>query len=292
MGKSHAVQSVVLIVLSAAFGLLMIDGFLMWRPELQAQLPLQDLVSCDGPPREGQAHARFGWTAVPGSAFFAQKSEADGWTVHINNSDGFRDLYDHGGNHAIVLGDSFTEGDNANNDEAFPHLLDVWNPDVAFHNFGVSGYATSNALAVYDAVGPGIPHDLVILAYFLGNDLRDNLKRVGMPVSPDQGDTWHGFLEEVNSTIRQYWRGYNLLYKALRPLFGGSDLSDEEIRKGINITNDLLYTLVVDVKSNRADLLLLVLPSWDQMRGYSGMNEEIKQRILLKNMTMSGTMST
>jgi hypothetical protein len=241
-------------------------------------------VSCSDPARDGRvhAHAQFGWTAVPYSAFFVLRSEADGWTVYINNAYGFRDLYSSGDKHAIVLGDSFTEGVNANNDEAFPHLLDLWNPDRGFHNFGMGGYGTANSLAVYRAVASRTPHDLVILAYFLGNDLRDNLSRRGRPVSPDKSEGWYERLQEANSTLRQYWRTYNLLYKALRPQFGRSELSEAEIREGVELTDELLSALVTEVRSNEADLLLVALPSWNQMKGYLEPNEEEQQRLLLQ----------
>jgi hypothetical protein len=39
MGKLQTIKDVLLIFLSAAFSLAVIEGFLMWRPYLQAQLP-------------------------------------------------------------------------------------------------------------------------------------------------------------------------------------------------------------------------------------------------------------
>ncbi|MGH6902277.1 MAG: hypothetical protein ACREIR_06010, partial [Geminicoccaceae bacterium] len=124
-------RNLLLVALSVAFGVVVIEGFLMWRPEFQALVPFSNLVYCAGPPRLAQSHELFGWTAVPESAYFEQTSEADGWAVHIYNAEGFRDLFDSGDEHVIVLGDSFAQGADANNDESFPHLLDLWHPDLA-----------------------------------------------------------------------------------------------------------------------------------------------------------------
>ena len=116
-----------------------------------------------------------------------------------------------------------------NNDESFPYLLDLWNPQLAFHDFGTGGYGTLDSLSVYDANSSAILHKLVLLAYYLGNDLRDNLgvrdndKR---PVSArtDGYNTSALTLKGINSTIRQNSRVYNLLYSYLRAAFGGFNL--------------------------------------------------------------------
>ena len=125
---------------------------------------------------------------------------------------------------------------------------------------------------------------IVILAYFMGNDLRDNLERRGQAASPDQAadETWFEFFQRVNSDIRQHVRVYNLLYAAVRSQLGRDDLSEGELKEGGRITDDLLADLVAEVRSNDADLLLMVLPSWNQMRGYADAGEEEAQRRLLR----------
>jgi hypothetical protein len=289
MEKNQAIKNVLLIFLSATFSLAIIEGFLAWRPELQARRPFEDFVFCAGAPQEGQSHDLFGWTAVPEGAYFVEKNDADGWVVYINNAEGFRDLYDSGSQHTIVLGDSFAAGSNANNDEAFPHLLDLWNSDMAFHNFGVGGYGSGNSLSVYEFVSSRIPHELVILAYFLGNDLRDNLeyhdqRRHLMPPREANSGGWYDTLKNINSTVRQFSRSYNLLYEVVRPRFGDKELAREEIERGVDITDEILSRLAIAVGSNNADLLIVMLPSWNQINNYSGNNEEEQQRILINKL--------
>jgi hypothetical protein len=286
MARRQAMKNLLLVALSVVFSVAAIEGFLKWRPEFQALVPFSELVYCAGPPQLAQAHDLFGWTAVPESAYFELTSEADGWAAHIYNADGFRDLFDSGDQHVIVLGDSFAQGADANNDESFPHLLDLWNPDVAFHNFGTGGYGTSNSLSVYEAVSSKIPHKLVVLAYFLGNDLRDNLKsrdRGAGASSPEKGDgrSWHESLKEINSTIRQHVRTYNLLYSSVRPAFGGFDLPHDRVEEGLKITNDLMVSLVEQVKGHGSELLIVALPSWNQINNYGDPEEAARQRALL-----------
>jgi hypothetical protein len=286
MVRSRAMNNILLVVLSSALGIVVIEGFLMWNPEFQALAPVPDRVFCAGPPGRMERHELFGWTEVPNSAYFERTSDADGWAVHIYNADGFRDLYDSGAEHVIVLGDSFARGTLVNNDESFPHLLDSWSPDVAFHNFATGGYGTENSLSVYEVMSSKVPHQLVILAYFLGNDLRDNLEsyeREERASSPETGDTrtWFETLKEVNSKIRQGVRTYNLLYSSVRPAFGGFDLPHHRVEGGLKITNDLLIALVNQVKSNGAELLIVALPSWNQTNNYGDPEEAAGQRALL-----------
>jgi len=286
MVKGRAVRNASLVILSVAISVVAIEGFLMWRPKFQALVPFSDLVFCAGPHSLAQSHELFERTAVPDSAYFEQTSEADGWAVHIYNAEGFRDLFDSGDEHVIVLGDSFAQGADANNDESFPHLLDLWNPGLAFRNFGTAGYSTRNSLSVYEVMSSQMPHKLVILAYFLGNDLRDNLDShdqgdgASSPESTD-GRTWHETLKEVNSTIRQGVRTYNLLYSSVRPAFGGFDLPHHRVEEGINITNNLILSLVDQVKRNESELLIVALPSWNQINNYGDPEEAARQRALL-----------
>jgi hypothetical protein len=287
--RSSALKSVLLVTLSLAFSVLAIEGFLIWRPEFQALVPFSNQVFCAGPPQRGRPHENFGWTAAPNAAYFEQTSEADGWAVHIYNADGFRDLFDSGNEHVIVLGDSFTQGADASNDEAFPYLLDLWNPDLAFHNFGTAAYGTKNSLSVYKAISSKIPHDLVILAYFLGNDLRDNLRSrdndtESVPHNGAEGNTWRATLKQINSTIRQNLRTYNLLYSFVRSGFGGFDLSRERVEKGVGITNSLLTELAAQIWADGSDFLIVILPSWNQMKNYRDPEEEAQQRAMINEL--------
>jgi hypothetical protein len=131
-----------------------------------------------------------------------------------------------------------------------------------------------------------IPHQLVILTYFLGNDLRENLERHGQrdgAPPPESADsrTWHETLKEANSTIRQRVRTYNLLYSSVRSVFGGFDLPHHRIEEGLKVTNDLLVALVNHARSNGSELLIVALPSWNQINNWRDPEEAARQRAML-----------
>ena len=104
MVKSRAIGNIFLVLFSVAVSVAVVEGFLAWRPEFQALAPDANFVFCAGQPQSAQPRKLSGWSAVPDSAYFEQKSEADGWAVYIYNANGFRDLLDSGDEHVIVLG--------------------------------------------------------------------------------------------------------------------------------------------------------------------------------------------
>jgi hypothetical protein len=81
----------------------------------------------------------------------------------------------------LVLGDSFTAGLQVSEAETFPKLLEAQlnqsDPQPKFEviNAGVTGYGTDNQLAYFSHEGYKYQPDLVILAFFSGNDLTDNI---------------------------------------------------------------------------------------------------------------------
>jgi lysophospholipase L1-like esterase len=105
--------------------------------------------------------------------------------VKINNK-GLRGReydYDQGDNtyRILVLGDSFTAGLQVPEEQAFPKqleaLLQAEFPQTNFEviNAGVIGYGTDNQLAYFTGEGYKYQPDLVLLAFFTGNDITDNI---------------------------------------------------------------------------------------------------------------------
>src|SRR5918995_1300705 len=109
-------------VLSSVVAISLIELLLVLQPGLQAENPPEAHIFCEGPPRNLRSDVVLGATEAPNSAYFERKTEADGWAVHIYNEAGFRDIFDTGGKHVIVLGDSFARGTLVNNDETFAYL--------------------------------------------------------------------------------------------------------------------------------------------------------------------------
>src|SRR5204862_8101416 len=80
----------------------------------------------------------------------------------------------------LVLGDSFAEGDQVALEETFCKRIEralrdgfpgrMW--EVV--NAGVSRYGTADEIELFQVYGRRLQPDVVVLAFFLGNDVRDN----------------------------------------------------------------------------------------------------------------------
>ena len=83
-----------------------------------------------------------------------------------------------------VLGDSFVAAVACEEDDTavvvLERLLDQSHPEVRWEvlNFGVSGSSTGQQLALYREVVAHYHPDLVLCAYFMGNDFTDNSNRL------------------------------------------------------------------------------------------------------------------
>lgn len=73
-----------------------------------------------------------------------------------------------------VLGDSFVWGWDAADEERFTEALEIFNPCIEAHNFGVSGYGPARYLLQLDDA-PSFKPDFVLLIYSLGSDLVDTI---------------------------------------------------------------------------------------------------------------------
>lgn len=131
---------------------------------------------------------RLGFRLRPGAEGLFQ---AEG-RAHVRiNSAGFRDkertLEKPAGTYRIaVLGDSMTEALQVDADAAFGSVLErelarcsrFTGKRVEVLNFGVSGYGTAQALLNYRLFASGYSPDLVLLAFFPGNDVRNNSREL------------------------------------------------------------------------------------------------------------------
>ena len=78
----------------------------------------------------------------------------------------------------LVLGDSFTAGLQVEDDQLFTTLLEKRLNDsrsTEVINAGVVGYGTANELAYFVNEGHKYQPDLVLLIFFTGNDIQDNI---------------------------------------------------------------------------------------------------------------------
>ncbi|HEV8198710.1 MAG TPA: hypothetical protein VGS03_01670 [Candidatus Polarisedimenticolia bacterium] len=135
---------------------------------------------------EGRARVRIvpgkGITFEPGAAYRHVK---EGFSEGRFNAQGFRDrersvARPPGGYRILVLGDSFVEGLQVNLDEAFPAVLEdrlrrrPGGNRTEVLAMGQSGFGTASELMRYLDFGAAYDPDVVLLAFYAGNDVRDN----------------------------------------------------------------------------------------------------------------------
>lgn len=87
------------------------------------------------------------------------------------------------GPRVLTLGDSFTLALQVDEDQTWPVLLqrsldDAVGQPVEVINGGCDDYGTKQQVRLLERLGPVLKPDLVIVAFYLGNDLRDNLRQL------------------------------------------------------------------------------------------------------------------
>lgn len=152
-------------------------------------------------PRFDRPDAQLGDSLIPGaSGWYTQEGHA---FVAINAA-GFRDRERDlapppGGLRIAVLGDSFTEARHVALEETFAAVAErelagcsaLAGRPVELLNFGVSGYGTVQELLLLRERVWGWHPEEVVLAFFVGNDLRNNtqpLQKGGRPYFLYHGD--------------------------------------------------------------------------------------------------------
>jgi hypothetical protein len=97
------------------------------------------------------------------------------------NSHGFRDkeytVERNDKKRIVVLGDSYTEALQVDLDRTYHGQLEAEFADrLEVLNFGVGGYGTAQELLTYKCFARTFRPDIVLLAFYPGNDLKDNVK--------------------------------------------------------------------------------------------------------------------
>jgi hypothetical protein len=171
-------RKIVISVLLILFGVLLAIGVLEIFVRVTGKTP-----PSGEPAFFWQDDERFGWFHTPGARgyYFNPPGEYNAWAEV--NSAGFIDREyaqeKPGGVYRIlVLGDSFTEGLRVPMDAAFHSILEeelnAAGKQVEVINAGVAGWGTDQALLFYQEVGRAYQPDMVLLAFFPGNDIMNN----------------------------------------------------------------------------------------------------------------------
>ena len=97
-------------------------------------------------------------------------------TTVIHNNEGFRDV-DHSKKDTqnkfrmIVPGDSFTWGHGVENDQIYMKVLEEYDQNIETINMGGLGGDPQGELKVYTSRGVDYEHDVVLVGFFIGNDI-------------------------------------------------------------------------------------------------------------------------
>lgn len=284
-------KNVLLAIGSVMAALIVFELLLGASPDLRADNASPKFVFCRGDRERYQQHAVFRKAEIPGSVYFEHNGE--GWSIHLNNERGFRDIFDSGDRHAIILGDSFTRGTSVNDHQTIPYLLDLWDADVAFHSFATGGSGTADALRAYQAIGKDWEHRLVILNYFPGNDLRNNLAS-DTAVKEDADEVELGDVQMASAPMRLLTRYhrlmrakshvYNLAYTSAKIMASGREgdqLPPDRLARGAAITKGLLLALGREAARNDADLLIVIIPSWNEITELGAEDDPAMQRRII-----------
>lgn len=124
-------------------------------------------------------HPTRGWALIPGRSAYQRSMD---YAVQVDiNEQGLRDRPHEytpapGVFRVVVLGDSFMEAYQVRLEQSLPFLLQerLVDRQVEVINLGVGGYGTAQELLSLEEEGLLYRPDLVVLAFFAGNDIQNN----------------------------------------------------------------------------------------------------------------------
>lgn len=182
----------------------------------------------------------------------------------------------------LCLGDSFTWGSGVENREAWPHVVEqilrarYAGADIQVLNGGVPGYGTDEQLLYLQQRLLGIKPDLVIVAFFAGNDFRDNRSSASQSIEIRDGLLRTKMAQpayatpiwlRINNWIKNRSHLHFFLSERLGYLATGAGLLDtvEEARTDFNAEDaqravDLLAEIASVSRASSSEVLLVFVP--------------------------------
>jgi len=112
--------------------------------------------------------ARLGWTIMPNGNVGQYQSNSQGLRANRDYSSEMSA----GKKRILTFGDSYTHGDEVNNNETWQAYMEKIDPALEVINFGVPGYGLDQAYLRYEEVGNMFEVDIVLIGLFSENIFR------------------------------------------------------------------------------------------------------------------------
>jgi lysophospholipase L1-like esterase len=204
--------------------------------------------------------------------------------VFATNSYGIRDVeFDPRVSHprrVLFLGDSVTEGVDVDLQDTFVKQFEqlikkLTGKDWQALNLALAGGSTFDEVYAYQIKGVPLHHSYVVLGFYVGNDLSDNLHFQKRPVSDGQATSLSTTRQKLVRFLAFHSQLWNLAATRLRfPLlyrWGILSIADTflpyakkdespEVKLAWTLTFRALQNLEADVKEQHARLILLLIP--------------------------------
>ena len=146
-----------------------------------------------------------------------------------SNSIGFRGVEPSEKGQVLLLGDSFVFAGQVPEKESFASILEENNPKVSVLNAGVDGYGTQQALNLWESKEDVLNVFQVVLFFFWGNDISDNLQYL------EGGE----ILEQAVPLLPLEPAKYSRLYGRLYLLLSQDDSRVLEKNKQMRVLNEV-----------------------------------------------------
>lgn len=206
----------------------------------------------------------------------------------------------------LVMGDSMTFAEGVEAEETYPKLLEQLLARRAgpgkyeVINAAIRGYGTDQELVLFQKLLPVFRPDVVVLAFFAGNDFTDNLygrifdvrdgRLIRLPLSAESSPKYRYYARQSAiqafpgyQTLIKYSHLMNLIRRRwARMEFQRNFQESEQVDPGSEeqaqrLTEMLLERWAEMARYNDVRPVLLLLPSWDQI--YSGRDDVNDARV-------------
>ncbi len=213
------------------------------------------------------------------------------------NSQGFRDNeYDYSSKpentyRVLMLGDSFTAGLEVELEDTFVKIvekeLQKENPKIEVLNAGTDGWSTEQELLFLEKRGLKYDPDMVVLAYFVGNDQIDNVQRPlftyedkKLAVDTNRPPSL-SYPRAIYYFLSSNFHTFNLVrykYGAMRAAFGEPPTFDytsaltpyitpestDDVKYSWDKTFALLDRMHNVLSENNIEFVIIIIPDWIQ----------------------------